>query len=118
MNAEPLFSMWSRLGVNFPAFEPSQDEPLIEELIAQTSLIGRYEPRLIEGMAGWLQKYGDLVNTSLMHRHIANGDPAVIGLLFDILSSKETAKLKQLTKYCRPKKKRKCFFMQPKRPLR
>jgi hypothetical protein len=110
MNTEPLFSMWARLGVNFPAFEPSQDEPLIEELIAQTSLIGRYEPRLIEGMAGWLQKHGDLVNTSLMHKHIANGDPAVIGLLFDILSSKETAKLKQLTKYCRPKKKAEMLF--------
>jgi len=110
MNTEPLFSMWARLGVNFPAFKPSQDEPLIEELIAQTSLIGRYEPRLIEGMAGWLQKHGDLVNTSLMHRHIANGDPAVIGLLFDILNSKETAKLKQLIKYCRPKNKAEMLF--------
>jgi hypothetical protein len=110
MNTEPLFSMWARLGVNFPAFESSHDEPLIEELIAQTSLIGRYEPRLIEGMAGWLQKHGDLVNTSLMHKHIAKGDPAVLGLLFDLLSSKETAKLKQLTRYCRPKKKAEMVF--------
>jgi hypothetical protein len=102
MNSEPLFSMWARLGVNFPAFDPSKEEPPVEELIAQTSLIGRYEPRLIEGMAGWLQKHGDLINTALMHRHIQNGDPAVIGLVFDTLSSKETAKLKQLTKYCRP----------------
>jgi hypothetical protein len=62
--------MWTRLGVNFPAFNPSKGEPLVEELIAQTSLIGRHEPRLIEGMAGWLQKYGDLVNTSLKRRNI------------------------------------------------
>jgi len=55
-------------------------EPLVEELIVQTSLIRRYEPRLIEGMAGWLQKHGDLV-TSLMRKHIESGDPAVIGLL-------------------------------------
>jgi len=110
MNSEPLFSMWARLGVNFPAFKPSKDEPLVEGLIAQTSLIGRYEPRLLEGMAGWLQKHGDLINTSLMHRHIMNGDPAVIGLVFDVLSSKETAKLKQLTKYCRPKKKAEMLF--------
>ncbi|MDM7996715.1 MAG: hypothetical protein QUT30_13670, partial [Acidobacteriota bacterium] len=61
MNSDSLFSMWARLGVNFPAFKPSREEPLVEELIAQTSLIGRYEPRLIEGMAGWLQKHGDLV---------------------------------------------------------
>lgn len=110
MKTEPLFSMWSRLGVNYPAFEPSQDEPLIEDLIAQTSLIGRYEPRLIEGMAGWLEKHGDLVNTSMMHKHIAGGDPAVIGLLFDILSSKESAKLKQLIKYCHPRKKAEMLF--------
>ena len=88
----------------------SQDEPLIEELIAQTSLIGRYKPRLIDGMAGWLQKHGDLVNTSLMHKQIGNGDPAAIGLLFDILTSKETTKLKQLTKYCRPKEKEEMLF--------
>jgi hypothetical protein len=110
MNCEPLFSMWARLGVNFPAFDPSKEEPSVEELIAQTSLIGRYEPRLIEGMAGWLQKHGDLINTSLMRRHIQNGDPAVIGLIFDTLSSKETAKLKQLTKYCCPKKKPEMLF--------
>jgi hypothetical protein len=110
MNSEPLFSMWARLGVNFPAFKPSKEETLVEELIAQTSLIGRYEPRLLEGMAGWLQKHGDLVNTSLMRRHIENGDPAVIGLVFDTLNSKETAKLKQLTKYCRPKKKAEMLF--------
>ena len=38
------------------------------------------------------------------------GDPAVIGLVFDTLTSKETAKLKQLTKYCRPKKKAEMLF--------
>jgi hypothetical protein len=110
MNSELLFSMWARLGVNFPAFDPSKEEPPVEELIAQTSLIGRYEPRLIEGMAGWLQKHGDLINASLMRRHIQNGDPAVIGLIFDTLSSKETAKLKQPIKYCRPKKKPEMLF--------
>jgi hypothetical protein len=110
MNSEPLFSMWARLGVNFPAFKPSKEEPLVEDLIAQTSLIGRYEPRLIEAMAGWLQKHGDLVNTSLMRRHIEIGDSAVIGLVFDTLTSKETVKLKQLTKYCRPKKKAEMLF--------
>jgi hypothetical protein len=45
-----------------------------------------------------------------MHKQIGNGDPAVIGLLFEILTSKETAKLKQLTKYCRPKKKAEMLF--------
>jgi len=89
---------------------PSGEEPLIEELIAQTSIVGRYEPRLIEGMAGWIRKHGDLVNTSLMHKHIANGDPAVIGLLLDILDSKESAKLKHLTKYCSPKKQAEMLF--------
>ena len=95
MNSEPLFSMGTRLGVNFPAFNPSKEEPLVEELIAQTSLIGRYETRLIEGMAGWLQKHGDLVNTSLMRRHIESGDPAVIGLL------RYTSKAKGLSKELR-----------------
>ena len=110
MNIDSLFSMWARLGVNFPAFKPSREEPLVEELIALTSLIGRYEPRLLEGMAGWLQKHGDLINTSLMRRHIEIGDSAVIGLVFDTLTSKETAKLKQLVKYCRPKKKAEMLF--------
>jgi hypothetical protein len=110
MNNEPLLSMWARLGVNYPAFKPVEEEPLVEDLIAQTSLIGRYDPRLIEGMAGWLQKHGDLVNTALMRRHIEKGDPAVVGLVFDTLTSKETAKLKQLTKYCHPKKKAEMLF--------
>jgi len=110
MDTEPLFPLWARIGVNFPAFEPSHEEPLIEKLIAQTSIIGRYEPRLIEGMAGWLQKHGDLVNTSLMHKHVPCGDPAVIGLLLDILDSKEASKLKHLAKYCSPKKKSEMLF--------
>jgi len=87
--------MWTRLGVNFPAFNPSKGEPLVEELIAQTSPIGRYEPRLIEGMAGWRQKHGDLVNTSLMRRHIESGHLAVIGLL------RYTSKPKVLSKELR-----------------
>ncbi len=78
-----------------PAFNPSKGEPLVEELIAQTSLIRRYEPRLIEGMAGWLQKHADLVNTSLMRRHIESGDLAVIGLL------RYTSKPKVLSKELR-----------------
>ena len=81
--------------MNLPAFNPSKGEPLVEELIAQTSLIGRYEPRLIEGMAGWLQKHWDLVNTSLMRRHIESGHLAVIGLL------RYTSKPKVLSKELR-----------------
>jgi hypothetical protein len=34
----------------------------------------------------------------------------VIGLVFDTLNSKETTKLKQLTKYCRPKMKAEMLF--------
>lgn len=110
MNTESLFSMWARIGVNFPAFDSCDDEPLIEELIAQTSIIGRYEPRLIEGMAGWMQKHGDLINTSLMHKHICTGDSAVLGLLFELLNSKESMKLKQLVKYCRQKQRAEMLF--------
>lgn len=110
MNTDSLFSMWSRLGVQFPAFEPCLQEPLIEELIAHTSLIGRYEPRLIEGMAGWIEKHGDLLNTSLMHKHISSGDSAIIGLLTDITHSKEASKFKSLGKYCVPKEKAEMLF--------
>ncbi|MBN1982709.1 MAG: hypothetical protein JW795_14340 [Chitinivibrionales bacterium] len=110
MNTESLFPLWSRLGVNFPAFEPSKKEPLLEELIAQTSIIGRYEPRLIEAMAGWIDKHGELINTSQMHKKIASGDSAVLGLVFDILSSKESFKIKQLMKYCIAKPKEEMLF--------
>lgn len=110
MNTDSLFSMWARLGVNFPSFDPSTKEPLIEELIAQTSITGRYEPRLIEGMAGWIQKHGDLLNTSLMHKYITSGDSAVIGLLSGFLDSKEAAKFKHLWKYCIPKEKAEMLF--------
>jgi hypothetical protein len=110
MNIDSLFSMWTRAGVNFPSFEPSIEEPLIEELIAKTSVIGRYEPRLIEGMAGWIQKHGDLINTSLMHKYIVSGDSTVIGLLCDLLDSKEALKFKTLRKYCVPKKKAEMLF--------
>jgi hypothetical protein len=34
----------------------------------------------------------------------------VIGLVFDTLTSKETTKMKQLTKYCRPKRKAEMLF--------
>ncbi|MDD5673247.1 MAG: hypothetical protein PHC61_03715 [Chitinivibrionales bacterium] len=110
MNTEPLFPLWKRLGVNFASFEPSHEEALIEDLIAQTSIIGRYEPRLIECMAGWIQKHGNLINTSLMHKYLAAADTAVIGLVLDLLDSKETLKLKHLTKYCVPKKKAEMLF--------
>ena len=74
MNSESLFQLWARIGVNFPAFTPSAEEPLVEELIAHTSLTGRYEPRLMEGMTGWMAKHGDLVNTcsctGIFHRGI------------------------------------------------
>ena len=110
MNTESLFQKWARIGVNFPAFKQSSEEPPLERLIAETSIIGRYEPRLIEGMAGWLEKHGDLVNTSLMHKHISDGDPAVIGLVLDILSSKEGLKLKHLIKYCVSKPKPEMLF--------
>lgn len=45
-----------------------------------------------------------------MRRHIGIGDSAVIGLVLDILTSKEAAKLKQLAKYCRPKRKAEMLF--------
>jgi hypothetical protein len=110
LQTESLFQLWARVGVNFPAIKPSETEPLVEELIAQTSIIGRYEARLIECMAGWLTKHGDLVNTSLMHKYISQGNSAVIGLVFDLLDTKESVKLKSLMKYCNPNKEGEMLF--------
>ena len=110
MNIESLFSLWSRAGVVFPSFEPSREEPLVEELIARTSIIGRYEPRLLEGMARWIQKHGDIINIPLMHRHIPSGATAVIGLLCDLLDSREALKFKKLGKYCMPSPKAQMLF--------
>lgn len=110
MQPEPLFQQWVRIGVQFPAFEPSSEEPLLEELIASTSVVGRYEPRLIECMAGWIAKHGELINTSLMHKHLAGGDSAVLGLLFDLVESRDALKVKQLLKYCKRKKKAEMLF--------
>ena len=107
---ELLYQKWKRMGVNFPAFEASNKAPLIEELIAQTSIVGRYEPRLIECMAGWIQKHGSLIKASLMRKYLAAGDSAVIGLILDLLDSKETLKLRRLSKYCTPKKKAEMLF--------
>ena len=110
MNQTSLFPLWVKVGVNFPAIESSREEPLIEELIAQTSVIGRYEPRLIECMAGWIAKHGDLINTSLMHKYISQGNSAVLGLIFDILETKQSDKLKNLLKYCMPNEKAEMLF--------
>lgn len=110
INKDSLYSMWVHLGVNFPLFEPSIEEPLLEDLIAKTSLIGRYEPRLIEAMSGWIQKHGDLLNSSLMHKYINYGDSAVIGLISDLVDSKESTKFKAIRKYCKPKDKAEMLF--------
>jgi hypothetical protein len=110
MNPESLFPAWARLGINFPAFKPSKEEPLVEDLIAQTSKIGRYEPRLLEGMVGWITKHGELMNTSLMHKYISLGDSSVLGLVFDLLESKESEKLKNLNRYCVQKDKAEMLF--------
>jgi hypothetical protein len=110
MQTEPLFHQWVRVGVQFPAFTASIEEPLPEELIANTSVVGRYEPRLLECMAGWIVKHGELINTSLMHKHLAGGDSAVLGLVFDLVKSKDATKVKQLLKYCKPKKKAEMLF--------
>jgi hypothetical protein len=110
MNLESLFSSWARLGINFPGFKPSSQEPLVEDLIAATTVIGRYEPRLLECMAGWLFKHSDLVNTSLMHKRIKNSEAAVLGIILEMLHSKESTKLRQLAKYCKPKSKAEMLF--------
>jgi len=100
---DSLYEKWNHLAGAFPAMGCSLQEPLLEELIAETSVIGRYEPRLIEIMAGWIQENGDLINTVLMSKFIPSGDSSVIGLLTDLLDSKEALKFKNLQKYCVPK---------------
>lgn len=105
------YRKWVRMGINFPAFKPSAEEPLVEELIAQTSIIGRHEPRLIECMAGWIKKHGNRIDTSRMKKFLAVGDSAVLGLVFDLLSSKEkTSNLRGLLKYCMPAAKAQMLF--------
>ena len=98
-----LYRKWMRLGVGFSGTEPSLNEPHLEELIAETSLIGRYDLRLIEGMAGWIQEHGDLINMSLMHKNIKLADSAVIGLVSDLVGGAVSQKFKKIVKYCTPK---------------
>jgi len=98
-----LYRKWMRLGVGFSDIEPSFSEPPLEELIAETSLIGRYDLRLIEGMAGWIQEHGDLINMSLMHKNIKLADSAVIGLVSDLVGGAAAQKFKNIVKYCTPK---------------
>jgi len=98
-----LCKKWMRLGVGFSGTEPALEEPHLEELIAETSLIGRYDVRLIEGMAGWIQEHGDLINMSLMHKNIKLADSAVIGLVSDLISGAAAQKFKKIVKYCTPK---------------
>ena len=100
---DTVFEDWVRIGVKFTGTKPSADEPLVEGLIAQTSIVCRKWPRLMDVMAGLVQLYGDLLNVSLMRKYIPHGDSAVIGLLCDLVTSREAEKIKLLTKYCAPK---------------
>ena len=105
-----LCKKWMRLGVGFSNTEPYLEEPQLEELIAETSVMGRYDPRLIEGMAGWIQEHGDLINMSLMHKNIHLSDSAVIGLISDLVTGKEAQKFKKIAKYCTPKPQPEMLF--------
>ncbi|MDR0308041.1 MAG: hypothetical protein LBI42_14545 [Chitinispirillales bacterium] len=105
-----LYRKWMRLGVGFSGTEPALEEPYLEELIAETSLIGRYDSRLIEGMAGWIQEHGDLINMSLMQKNIKLADSAVLGLISDLVAGKEAQKFKKIAKYCTPKSQPEMLF--------
>jgi len=111
---DSVFEDWVRVGVRFSGTQPAAIEPLMEKLIAQTSIVCRYWPQLFDIMAGWVQMHGDLINIPLMYKYLPESDRAVIGLLSDITNSKEAAKFKQLTKYCPPKKMPEMLFLEPK----
>jgi hypothetical protein len=109
-----VFEDWVRVGVRFSGTQPAAKEPLMEKLVAQTSIVCRYWPRLFDVMAGWIQMHGDLINVPLMYKYLADSDTAVIGVLCDILTSCEATNFKKLTKYCSPKKAPEMLFLEPK----
>jgi hypothetical protein len=107
---DSLFEGWQRFGVRFTHTEPAAEPMLLERLIAETSIWGRYKPRLMDGMLGWIQKCGDLIDISLMRENLRYGASAVIGLLSDVLTSDAAQNFKQIKQYCTPKTKPEMLF--------
>jgi hypothetical protein len=107
---DSLFEEWMCFGVRFTNTEPAAKEPQLERLIAETSLWGRYKPRLMDGMLGWIQKCGDLIDISVLRENIQYGDSAVLGLLSDVVTSDVAQNFKQIGQYCTPKAKPEMLF--------
>ena len=109
---ETCIRKWVRTGINFTGYSMYKHEVNLEELIAATSVIGRYEPRLIYCMTSWIIKNGDLINVYRLKSEVINSDTAVLGALLEIsLTHKADKKLGNIIKFCNKKEKPEMMFI-------
>lgn len=103
MGIDQLYNKWMSLGMGMNGKQYVTDLDL-EQTIAETTQIGRYESRLLWAMLTWIVTYGDLINVSRMMHFLQTADVSVLGAILEIaVINGGDKKLLNIVKKCKPK---------------
>jgi hypothetical protein len=115
MGIDRLYDKWMSLGMGVNGMHYVMDIDL-EQTIAETTHIGRYESRLLWVMLTWIVTYGDLINVSRMMHFLQIADTCVLGGILEIaVKNGGDKKLMNIVKKCNPKKVPELLFPQMKK---
>jgi hypothetical protein len=105
-----LYDTWMSLGMGVNGKHYVLDLDL-EQTIAETTHVGRYESRLLWAMLTWIVTYGDLINVSRMMHFLQIADKSVLGAILEIgVKNGGDKKLLNVVKKCIPKKAPELLF--------
>jgi hypothetical protein len=100
---DQLYDKWMSLGMGMNGTQYVMDIDL-EQTIAETTQIGRYESRLLWAMLTWIVTYGDLINVSRMMHFLQTSDASVLGGILEIaVKNGGDKKLLNIVKKCNPR---------------
>ena len=104
-----LYRKWAKFGwmVSEPTFHGDVD---LEELIAETTHVARYDGRLMKWLLTWFKDFGDLVNKKRLLRFLKKADTAVLGIAIEIAMNRGADKnFKTVLTKCKPQKPAEVF---------
>jgi hypothetical protein len=105
-----LYDTWMSLGMGMNGKRYILDLDL-EQTLAETTRVGRYESRLLWAMLTWIAVYGDLVNVSRMMHFLNIAEQSVLGAIFEIaVKNGGDKKLLNVINRCAPKKNPELLF--------
>lgn len=112
---DTLYDKWMSLGMGMNGKQYINDIDL-EQTIAETTMIGRYESRLLWAMLTWIITYGDLINVSRMMHFLKTSEKAVLGAILEIaVNNGADKKLIHIVQKCSPRDPADLLFIRMKK---